>query len=193
MRNYRGIGAAMTGVLLLSACAAPPMGPRVAVMPPPNKPFDVFQQDDYACRGYAQQQVGGQAQAANNQAVGSALLGTVLGAGLGAAVGGGRGAAIGAAGGAVAGTAVGANQSQYAQGGIQRQYDVAYQQCMYSKGNQVGGGYGGRPAYQPAPQPGYGPPPGYGQSPGYGPPPGYQQPQQPGYGAPPPPPPPPGY
>jgi len=173
MKNYRGVAAAMTGILLVSACATQPMGPRYAqVMPAPNKPPEVFQQDDYACRGYAQQQVGGQAQAANNQAVGGALLGTVLGAGLGAAIGGGRGAAIGAAGGALAGTAVGANQSQYAQGGIQYQYDTAYQQCMYSRGNQVAG-YGG-PSYGPSPQP------------------GYQQPQ-PGYDAPPPPPAPPGY
>jgi len=165
MKNLRGVAAAMTGILLVSACATPPMGPRVAVMPGPNKPFDVFQQDQAVCQQYAQQQVGGQAQSANNNAVGSAILGTVLGAGLGAA------------GGAVAGTAVGANQSQYAQGGIQRQYDVAYQQCMYSRGNQVAG-YG-RPVYPPS-QPGY----------GYGaPPPGYQQPQ-PEYGAPPPPPPP---
>jgi hypothetical protein len=179
MKNLPSIAGLMTGVLFVSACATPPMGPRVAVMPGPNKPFEAFQQDDAVCRQYAQQQVGGQAQTANNQAVGGAILGTVLGAGLGAAIGGGRGAAIGAAGGAVAGTAYGANSSQYAQGGIQQQYDIAYRQCMFSKGN-------GRGAYRSAPPAGYGPPPGYeGQQ-------GYQQPQ-PGYGNGAPPPPPPGY
>ncbi len=105
---------------------------------------------------------------------GSALLGGVLGAGLGAAVGGGRGAGIGAASGVVAGTAIGASGSANQQYGIQRQYDIAYSQCMYSRGNQVPG-YGQRPA------PGYGGG-GYGGGQGYG--------AGPGYG---PPPPPPGY
>jgi hypothetical protein len=150
------------------------MGPRVAVMPGQNKPFEVFQQDKYYCTQYAQSQVGGQAQEANNQAVGSAILGTVLGAGLGAAVGGGRGAAIGAAGGAVAGTAVGAGGSQNSQRGIQGQYDVAYSQCMYSRGNQV-------PGYQgaSAPPPSYAPPPSS-SVPTYGaPPPAYYPPPPP--------------
>src|SRR5579859_4420548 len=164
--------AGVTALAMLAGCATPPMGPMVGVLPGPNKAPQAFQDDDMTCRGYAQQMTAGQAQAANNQAVGSAVLGTVLGAGLGAAIGGGRGAAIGAAGGAVAGTAYGANGSQYAQGGIQRQYDVAYQQCMYSRGNQVAGYGGGPRAYGPPPQQGYAAPP----------------PQQ-GYGAPPPPPP----
>ena len=137
------------------------MGPRVAVMPGQNKPFEVFQQDQAVCQQYANQQVGGQAQQANNQAVGSAVVGTLLGAGLGAAIGGGRGAAIGAAGGAVAGTAYGASGSQNAQGGIQRQYDIAYQQCMYSRGNQVPGYQGAPPAYGPPPPAYRPPPPGY--------------------------------
>jgi uncharacterized protein YcfJ len=173
MKRYQSVAGVVAASLMVTACATQPMGPRVAVMPGQNKPFEVFQQDQAVCQNYANQQTSGQAQAANNQAVGSAVLGTVLGAGLGAAVGGGRGAAIGAGAGAVAGTAYGANGSQYAQGGIQRQYDVAYQQCMYSRGNQV-------PGYQAAPRP-YAPAPGY--APGYAP--------APGYG--PPPPPPPGY
>src|SRR5580700_7462743 len=93
---------------LLAGCASPPLGPSVAVLPPPGKPFDVFAQEQGSCKQYADGQVAGQAQTANNQAVGGAVLGTVLGAGLGAAIGGGRGAAIGAASGAVVGTGVGA-------------------------------------------------------------------------------------
>ena len=80
---------------------------------------------------------GAPAAAANNQAVGTALLTTALGAGLGAAVGGGgwhgnagRGAGIGAAGGAVAGTALGAGQAGFAQMSLQQQFDVMYGQCM---------------------------------------------------------------
>jgi uncharacterized protein YcfJ len=181
MKTVQSVAGVVAASLLLGACAHQPMGPQVAVMPGQGKPFEVFQQDQAICQNYANQQTSGQAQAANNQAVGSAVLGTVLGAGLGAAVGGGRGAAIGAGAGAVAGTAYGANGSQYAQGGIQRQYDVAYQQCMYSRGNQVPGYQGAPRAYGPPPGPGYGPPP---SGPGYGPAPS-------GYG--PPPPPPPGY
>jgi uncharacterized protein YcfJ len=168
----------LTALAVLAGCATQPMGPMVGVLPGQNKSPQAFQDDDMTCRGYAQQMVAGQAQAANNQAVGAGVLGTVLGAGLGAAIGGGQGAAIGAASGAVGGTAIGASQSSAAQGGIQHQYDNAYMQCMYSRGNQVpgAGGYG---APQP-PAPGYGPPQGYGpQGPGYGPP-------QQGYGPPPP-------
>jgi uncharacterized protein YcfJ len=165
MKRFQSVASVVAASLMVTACATQPMGPRNAgVMPGQNKPFEVFQQDQAVCQSYANQQVGGQAQSANNQAVGSAVVGTLLGAGLGAAIGGGRGAAIGAAGGAVAGTAYGANGSQNAQGGIQRQYDMAYQQCMYSRGNQVAG-------YQ-APAPGYGPPPAYGPPPPP-PPPGY--------------------
>jgi len=152
--------AVLSAMALLSACASPPMGPTVAVMPAPNKPFDIFQADDAACRGWANQATAGQAESANNQAVGSALLGTALGAGLGAAIGGGRGAAIGAGTGALAGTAYGANSSQWSQMGIQQQYNVAYQQCMYSRGNQVPGyqAVAGAPP-PPPPPPGYPPPP----------------------------------
>jgi uncharacterized protein YcfJ len=139
VRNPKIGAAGLAAVALLSGCASPPMGPTVAVMPGPNKPFQVFQSDDAVCRGWANQAVQGQAEAANNQAVGAAVLGTVLGAGLGAAIGGGRGAAIGAGAGAIGGTAYGANRSQWSQLGIQQQYNVAYQQCMYSHGNQVPG------------------------------------------------------
>lgn len=88
---------------------------------------------------HAQGQVAGQAEMANNRAIGGAVMGAVLGAGLGAAVGGGRGAGIGAAAGAGLGTAGGAGYSADVQGGIQAQYDNAYAQCMYSKGNRVAG------------------------------------------------------
>ena len=133
---------------LLAGCASPPLGPSVAVLPPPGKPFDVFAQEQASCKQYADGQVAGQAQTANNQAVGGAVLGTVLGAGLGAAIGGGRGAAIGAASGAVVGTGVGAGATQNAQFSIQQQYDNAFAQCMYAKGNQV---QGYAPGYYPPP------------------------------------------
>src|SRR5579859_7511491 len=84
-------------VAALAGCATQPLGPTVAVMPAPGKPFGVFAQEQDGCKLYAQGQIGGAVPQANNSAIGAAALGTILGAGLGAAVGGGRGAAIGAA------------------------------------------------------------------------------------------------
>ncbi len=137
--------------LLLAACAQTPMGPTVQVMPGPGKPFEQFQTDQIVCKQFAEQAVSGQAQNANLRGVGAAALTTVLGAGLGAAIGGGQGAAIGAAGGALGGTGIGAATSSRTQGTIQDQYNNAYAQCMYSKGDQV-------PGYAPAPA-AYAPPP----------------------------------
>jgi hypothetical protein len=141
-----------TGHLIISAglatmlmgCAATPMGPTVQSMPGPGKTFDAFQADNTNCKGFAADQVKGQADAANQRAAGTVALTTVLGAGLGAAVGGsygaaGSGAAIGAASGAATGTAYGAGGSANDQAMIQQQYDNAYSQCMYAKGEQVPG------------------------------------------------------
>ncbi len=134
----------LASLVLLSACVSQPMGPTVQVMPAPGKPFDVFQSDQALCKQYADGQVAGGAQQANNQQVLTGVVGTALGAGLGAAIGGGRGAAIGAGAGALGGTAVGAGPAQQAQYSLQQRYDMAYSQCMYSRGNQV-------PGFMPAP------------------------------------------
>lgn len=152
-----GMAGSLAPLVLLAACAQTPMGPTVQVMPGPGKPFDAFQYDQSVCKQFAQQAIAGQVQNANTQGVGAAALTTVLGAGLGAAIGGGRGAAIGAASGAGLGTGIGASTSSNAQLSIQQQYNNAYAQCMYSKGNAVPG-YGPM-MVQPPPPPG-GPPPG---------------------------------
>jgi hypothetical protein len=131
--------AAIIALALLGGCATEPMGPRVAVMPAPNKPFSVFQDDDVICRNFARQQSAGVAQQANTSQLGTAAIGTVLGAGLGAAAGGGQGAAIGAGAGALGGTVVGSNQAERGTMTAQQFYDNAYSQCMYSRGNQVPG------------------------------------------------------
>ncbi len=130
---------ALLTTALVAGCAAPPMGPMVQVLPSPNKPYGQFVAEDGRCRAQASNQVAGQAEVANNRAVGGAVLSTVLGAGLGAAIGGGRGAAVGAASGAGVGAGLGAGASTGAQGGIQAQYDAVYTQCMYAAGNQVPG------------------------------------------------------
>ena len=145
----------MTLAMLLGGCVSQPLGPSVAVMPAPNKPFEVFQQDQAICTQYAGQQVAGGSQSANSAAVGSAVVGTLLGAGLGAAAGGGSGAAIGAASGAVAGTVWGSGPAWADQYGLQQHYDIAYSQCMYAKGNQVPGYYYAPPgaSFPPPPPP----------------------------------------
>ena len=162
MMKMRTIVATTAAAALLAGCVTQPMGPTIPVMPGPNKSLEAFQADEATCEQYASQRVAGQAEAANNTAVGEALLGTALGAGLGAAVGGGRGAAVGAASGAVVGTAVGANTSGWAQMSVQQRYDVSYAQCMETKGDKVPGPR--HPRRPPPPPPGYYPPP---------PPPGY--------------------
>ncbi len=133
------------GVLAtLAGCAVTPMGPTVQVMPGPNKTFETFQMDQRDCKAYAADQVKGQAEAANQRTAGAAVLGTLIGAGLGAAVGSaygnaGAGAAIGAGAGLGTGGMIGANNGSLDQMNIQQQYDNAFSQCMYSKGDQVPG------------------------------------------------------
>jgi uncharacterized protein YcfJ len=181
MKNFKTAVFGVSAILALQACASTPMGPTVRVMPPPGKPFEQFQADDVACRGFASQQVSGEADAANNKAVGAAVVGAALGAALGGAGGGGRGAATGAAAGGIVGTAVGTSGSEHTQRSIQEQYNIAYEQCMQSHGDQVPQPVVIRtiPAYAPPPAviyapppppppPGYSPPPGA----GYAPPPG---------------------
>jgi hypothetical protein len=144
-------GAIVLG-LLLAGCAQTPMGPTVQVMPGPGKSFDAFQYDQASCKQFAEQSVAGQAQNANVRGVGGAALTTALGAGLCAAIGGGRGAGIGAAGGALGGAGVGAMSSSGAQVGIQEQYNNAFAQCMYAKGEMVPG-YGPMMVQSPPPPP----------------------------------------
>lgn len=161
----KAIGASLAALAMLAGCVTQPAGPDIAAMPGKGKAWADFQQDDAACRDFANGRVAGRAQTANDHAILSAIIGAGLGAALGGAIGGGHGAGVGAAAGGVAGSAYGANQSGWAQGGIQRQYDIAYAQCMTAKGNDVQGPYSyrPRPGYYGAPPPGYyGPPPGRG-------------------------------
>jgi hypothetical protein len=153
-RGWTGAGwsGAVMLALVLSGCAQTPMGPTVQVMPGPGKSFDAFQYDQASCRQFAEQSVAGQAQNANVRGVGGAALTTALGAGLGAAIGGGHGAGIGAAGGALGGAGIGAMSSSGAQVGIQEQYNNAFAQCMYAKGEMVPG-YGPMMVNAPPPPP----------------------------------------
>lgn len=158
-------------VLVIGGCATMPTGPTVMVMPPPGKSFEQFQSDDAICRHWAAQQVGLSPQeVANQNTATGAVVGTAIGAGLGAAIGSasgdaGSGAAIGAASGLLLGATSGANAGQAYGWQAQRRYDIAYQQCMYAKGNLIPG-MRTRPARRTAPMP-----PDLSREPGYSPPP----------------------
>ncbi len=155
------------GVLLLAGCAQMPTGPTVAVMPGPYKPFDVFVAEDRMCRDWAASSSGSaQGDAASQRMAGATVTGVVVGAAIGALGGGSHSAAgVGAAIGGVTGAAVGSEQSSQTAYGAQRRYDIAYQQCMYAKGNQLPGArmaanYRTAPApVPPAPPAGIQPPP----------------------------------
>jgi hypothetical protein len=162
----RLVGLPLAGLVLLAGCVSVPVGPSVMVLPGYGKPFEVFQAEDHTCRQWAGQQVGiTLGDAAAQSAVGSAAIGTILGAGLGAAFGAaagspGIGAAVGAGTGLLFGSATGANAAYASTWEMQRRYDIAYQQCMYAKGNQVPGrmsrmpgGYGSPPPPPPPPPP----------------------------------------
>jgi hypothetical protein len=146
--------AVLIGASLAAGCATQPTGPMVRVMPGPNKPFDVFVQEQNVCEHYASDQVAGGAQAANNRALGATALGAVLGLGVGAATGSGRAATTGAVAGGAVGAAVGSDQSSHAGYSLQRRYDIAYSQCMYAKGNEVPGMRASMPPPPPPPPPG---------------------------------------
>jgi hypothetical protein len=142
------------GACTVAACAvAPPSGPTVMALPSQGKDLAAFQQEDGQCRNYAAATIGDlqPGQAATQTTVGSAAAGTALGAAAGAAIGAaagnaGAGAAIGGATGFVGGTAVGANNAAAGEYDQQARYNIAYTQCMYSRGDTVQylppGGYG---------------------------------------------------
>lgn len=128
----------LASLLALAGCVSAPPGPSTAVMRAPGKPFEQFAAEQQVCRDYAQHSVGlSPAEAGARDVAGSAVIGTAIGAAVGALAGGHRGAGVGAAFGLVTGTAVGANQGELASSGLQRRYDIAYEQCMYAKGNQL--------------------------------------------------------
>ncbi len=143
MRTTYGIVTGMVAVMLAS-CAQAPQNPTVAVVPSQGKSFEAFQADQSYCRQFAQAQVAGQSEQANRTTMmgagGGALGGAAIGA-AGGAIGGnaGAGAAIGALSGLVLGTAGGAMASSQQQSATQQQFNTAYAQCMYSRGNDVPG------------------------------------------------------
>jgi len=144
---------------MLAGCASIPTGPSVAVMPGPGKPFDQFQADNAICRQFADQQIGVNP---NKVAQEQVLTGAAAGAAVGAATGalmnhGHEGATESMAGaGLIVGSAAGASAANASTMTLQRRYDIAYEQCMYAKGNLIPGYPAPRYSAPPPPPP---PPP----------------------------------
>jgi len=129
---------AAASLSLLTACVSMPMGPTIPARPGDGKSLNEFGQDDDFCQNYASDKVAGKVNKANDQAVQRGLIGTIIGAAIGGAVGNTRGAVVGGTAGAVVGSNSGHGYSQY---GVQREYDIAYAQCMASRGDDVPGWY----------------------------------------------------
>jgi hypothetical protein len=92
------------------------MTPTATVMPTPGKSLDVFAIEQTACKQFAEQQIAPARNQANNQVLATALT-TQADDPL-----------------SVVQTKAGEVTSV-----LQQQYDIAYAQCMYAKGNQVPG------------------------------------------------------
>ena len=124
---------------ILSACVNLPTGPSVMTLPGSGKSFEQFRHDDYDCRRYAYEQVGGLTprQSAQKSGMESAAIGAGLGAAAGAAIAGGSGAAIGAGTGLLGGGVVGSGTASTSAYVNQQRYDISYIQCMYAKGHRV--------------------------------------------------------
>ncbi|MGI4982889.1 MAG: glycine zipper family protein [Janthinobacterium lividum] len=146
--STRGLASGLLAAAVLATLAgcavAPPTGPSVVALPNRGESLSTFQQSDYGCRNYAYNSINasGASQAATNNGVSSAAVGTLGGAAAGALLGAaggnpGAGAAIGAGAGLLLGSAAGAGGAQNSSAGLQAQYDAAYAQCMASKGNAI--------------------------------------------------------
>jgi hypothetical protein len=111
-------------------------------MPGTGKSLEQFQADSINCQQFAQATIGGPTQAAQNTAAtnvaGGAAVGAAVGAMLGAATGNtSAGAAWGAGTGMLIGSSAAGGSGMTSSYTLQRQYDIAYMQCMYARGNQV--------------------------------------------------------
>jgi hypothetical protein len=140
MKTKLSVLALSAAVLLLAGCASAPTGPSVMALPGSGKSFEQFRMDDADCRQYALQQIGGPGavEAANNAGVRNAVVGTAVGALAGAAIGGNhQGAGVGAGAGLIVGSAAGSGSTDRSSYAMQRDYDHAYIQCMYAKGDKV--------------------------------------------------------
>jgi hypothetical protein len=140
MKKLAMTATALSALVLLAGCVTTPDGPTVPVMPGQGKSQADFARDGADCEQFAETRVQGKADAANNRAVVDTLIGAGLGAAVGSAFGHGNGAGPGAAIGGAVGASYGAEDSRFAQDTIQGRYNLAYAQCMTTKGDTVADG-----------------------------------------------------
>ncbi|MDR2195355.1 MAG: lipoprotein [Gallionellaceae bacterium] len=115
---------ALSIAALLAGCASSaPSGPSVVMVPGANKPLEVFTAEDNECRQYAQKTAGDK----SSFSMPAMTIGTSFGS-----IGGGHGSVSGGGVGVTTSTPGDTSGAEN-----QRNYDIAYQQCMYSKGNQA--------------------------------------------------------
>jgi hypothetical protein len=124
--------------LIVGGCVPAMLSPTVSVIPGPNKSLEAFAIEQAACKQFAELQITEARNQINNQIAGTVLLNAALGASQAAGGTGGDIAASAAASGLAAANANVPN-AQAATIALQQQYDGAYSQCMYAKGNQVPG------------------------------------------------------
>lgn len=144
-RNRRIVLVPLAASFLLGACTVLPTGPSVMALPGSRKSVEQFQADAFDCQQHAQSVIAtasGTVANADNAAANTAAAGAVLGAATGAIIGSatgqaGRGAAIGAGTGLLFGGASGSHYTAMSSHQLQRGYDGAYLDCMYSRGNKV--------------------------------------------------------
>ena len=122
---------ALVAISSLTACASIPAGPSIMSLPGSGKSFEQFRYDDYYCRQFAHEQIGGMTP--NRAAISSSVTSAAIGAGVGAAAG----AAIGAGKGLLAGSLIGTDTARASGHMHQQRYDAGYMQCMYGKGHRV--------------------------------------------------------
>jgi hypothetical protein len=164
MNNKRFTFSIAAVALITAGCTTFPTGPSIMALPGQGMNFDQFRADDFECRNYAAQSVGGSnaQQAAMDSGVKSAAVATAVGALAGAAIGGNsRGAAAGAGAGLLFGAAAGSGAGDTSGRTVQQRYDIGYTQCMYAKGHQVPvpGRFTSAPMRTAPMQPTFAPPP----------------------------------
>jgi len=141
MHSHR-LTAFVIALLALTGCQPTvPTGPTITVMPGPGKTLAQFQNDDAICRQFAQSQIQAPPSGLNSPtgtAAATTVGATAAGALLGAAAGNaGMGAAIGAGAGLLGGSAWGAHRSGQQSADMQQSFNIAYAQCMRTRGNSI--------------------------------------------------------
>jgi hypothetical protein len=136
MKRVQKVAFGLPVLMLLAGCVSVPDGPMVAAYPGEGKSLEAFDKDDHACQDYAYDKVAGQVNRANDRQARNGILGAIIGTGLGAAVGNTKGAIVGGTAGALVGSSTA--QPGFQQYSAQRRYDIAYSECMESKGDRVG-------------------------------------------------------